>query len=155
MVCAKHINSHVGGVLGAGHFVFIVGDIASHIGVVAVRFNDHTVFVVAVVGGAHPPGAFSFKKLTVLFHLLNDAVGLTRLKYRVFVEEDIKVGAETVQGLFNLREHELGSDFTENLCGILGIKRIWTLGEDPVFNLGNIAARVTVFRGRLSLGGGQ
>ena len=155
MVCAKHIDGYVRRVLRTSHFIAEIRNISSNIGVITIRFNDHPVFIIAVVGGAHPPRALGFKKLTILFHLLNDAVGLARFKYRVFVEEDIKVGTETVQRLFNLCEHKLGSDFTENFCGVFGVERVWALGENLIFDIGNIGARIAVFRGRLSLGGGK
>ena len=152
MVCTKHIDGYVRRVLRTGHFIAEIRNISSNIGVITIRFNDHPVFIIAVIGGAHPPRALGFKKLTILFHLLNDAVGLARFKYRVFVEEDIKVGTETVQRLFNLCEHKLGSDFTENFCGVFGVERVWALGENLIFDIGNIGARIAVFRGRLSLG---
>ena len=155
MVSAEHVNRHVGGVLGASHLVLVVGDIAGHVGVVAVRLNDHAVLVVTVVGGAHPPGAVGLEELAVLAHGLEQGIHLAALEHGVLVEEHVEVGTEGRQRLLNLIEHQVSTDFAENLFGVLSLKRVGALSQNLVLNVNNVCASVAVLGGLLTAGSGN
>ena len=155
MVRTEHVNRHVGGIFSTGHLVLVVGDIARHVGVVAVRLDDHAVLVVAVVGGAHPPCAVSLEELAVLTHGLKQGVHLAAFEHGVLVEEHVEVGTEGRQRLLNLIEHQVSTDFAENLFGVLSLKRIGALSQDLVLNVDNVRASVAVLGGLFTAGGGN
>ena len=155
VVRTEHVNRHIGGVYCAGHLVLVVGDIARHVGVVAVGLNDHAVLVVAVVGGAHPPGAVGLEELTVLAHGVEQGIHLAALEHGILVEEHVEVGTEGRQRLLNLIEHQVSTDFAENLFGVLSLKRVGALSQNLVLNVNNVRASVAVLGGLLTAGGGN
>ena len=155
VVSTEHVNRHVCGVLGAGHLVLVVGDIARHVGVVTVRLDDHAILVVAVVGGAHPPCAVSLEELTVLAHSVEQGVHLAAFEHGVLVEEHVEVGAECRQGLLDLIEHQVSTDFAENLFGVLSLKRVGALSQNLVLNVNNVRASVAVLGGLLAASSGN
>ena len=71
------------------------------------------------------------------------------------MEEHVEVGAEGRQGLLNLIEHQVSTDFTENLFGVLSLKRVGALSQNSILNVHNVRASVAVLGGLLTAGGGN
>ncbi len=116
VVGAEHVDAQVE---AAGSLVEVVGDVGGDVGRCAVALDDDAVLVVAVVGSAQPDGAV----------LLVDAAGLAQLGdglidapggvHRVFVGVDVEVGAELVQGLLDVGEHQIDADGAEGLAHLV------------------------------------
>src|SRR5690606_23958412 len=133
------------------------GDVARDVGGVAVALDDDAVLVVALVGRTHPPGALGLVQRAGLLQLLHDRGDLAARVQRVLVEEDVEIGAELVEALLDLLEHEADADPAERLPAlVLGQRqRPRFLGEDGLGDLVDVGTRIAVLRRRLSLRGGQ
>ena len=53
-------------------------------------------------------------------------------------------------GTPNLIEHQVSTDFAENLFGVLSLKRVGALSQDLVLNVNNVRASVAVLGGLLT-----
>ena len=137
--------------------VEVVGDVGGDVGGLAVALDDDAVLVVAEVGGAQPDCAV----------LLVDAAGLAKLGdglvdpaggvHRVFVGVDVEVGAEVVQRLLDVGEHQVDADRAERLAHLVvgQAQRVGLLGEHLGGDVFDVVAGVAVVGRGFALGGGD
>ena len=154
VVGAEHVDAQVESALA---LVEVVGDIGGHVGGLAVALDDDAVLVVAKVGGAQPDCAV----------LLVDAAGLAKFGdglldpagavHRVFVGVDVEVGAEVVQRLLDVGEHQVDADGAERLAHLVvgQAQRVGLLGEHLSGDLLDVVAGVAVVRRGFAFGGGD
>ena len=140
-----------GRVRAALTLVQVVGDVAREVGGLTVRLDEDTVLVVAVGGRAQPHRAALVEDLAALtqaFDRVGDRAGGVQ---GVLVEEDVEVGAEGVQALLDLREHQLDAAGAEDLDGLglgqgdrVGLAGGARVGADLVGDIGDVLAAVAV-----------
>ena len=77
--------------------------------------------------------------------------------HRVFVGVDVEVGAEVVQRLLDVGEHQVDADGAERLAHLVvgQAQRVGFLGEHLGGDLFDVVARVAVVRRGFALGGGD
>ena len=77
--------------------------------------------------------------------------------HRVFVGVDVEVGAEVVQRLLDVGEHQVDADGAERLAHlVVGLaQHVGLLGEHLRGDVGDVVARVAVLGRGLALGGGD
>ena len=71
------------------------------------------------------------------------------------MEEHVEVSTECRQGLLDLIEHQVSTDFAENLFGVLSLKRVGALSQNLVLNVNNVRASVAVLGGLLTASSGN
>ena len=154
VVGAEHVDAQVE---AAVELVLRVGDVAGDVGGVAVRLDDHAVLVVAVVGRLQPPRAVVLVELAVVLQLRHGRLDGPGLEQRILVEVDVEVGAEFMQGLADVGEHQLHAGGAEGLLhlGVGAGEHVGVLLDDLRGDVGDVAAAVAVLRRRLALGGGD
>ena len=137
--------------------VQVVGEVAGDVGRLAVALDHDAVLVVTECAGAQPGCAVLLVDVAGLAQprdgLVHPAAGV----HRVFVGVDVEVGAELVQRLLDVGEHQVDADVAEGLV-LLGVgqaQRVGRLLQDLRGDVGDVAARVAVLRGGLALGGGD
>ena len=105
VVGAKHVDGHVSRVFGAMALVPVVGDVGGEVGELTIGLDDHTVLVVAVLGGFKPSGAVLVEDVAAGLELFDGGVDLAVGVQAVLMEPDVEVHAEVLHGLLNLVEH--------------------------------------------------
>ena len=140
-----------GGIRATLALVQVVGDVAREVRGLAVRLDEDTVLVVAVGGRAQPHRATLVEDLAALTQALDRRGDRTGGVQGVLVEEDIEVGAEGVQALLNLREHQLDAASAEDLDGLffrqgdrVGLAGRARVGADLVGDVGDVLAAVAI-----------
>ena len=154
VVGAEHVDAQVESALP---LVQVVGEVTGDVGRVAVALDDDAVLVVAVFRCAQPGCAVLLVNGAVVAQfgdrLLDPAAGV----HRVFVGVDVEVGAELVQGLFDVGEHQVHADGAEGLALVLGreAERVRRFGQHVGGDVVDVGTGVAVLRGGLSVGGGD
>ena len=116
VVGAKHVDGHVSRVFGAMALVPVVGDVGGEVGELTIGLDDHTVLVVAVLGGFKPSGAVLVEDVAAGLELFDGGVDLAVGVQAVLMEPDVEVHAEVLHGLLNLIEHHRHSALAEFLA---------------------------------------
>jgi hypothetical protein len=152
VVGAKHVDAQVGTSLT---LVEVVRDIGSDVGRVAVALDDDAVFVVAEVGGPQPGCAVLLVDFADVTQPGDGRLDATAAVHRVFVRVDVEVGAEVVQRLFDVGEHQVDADRAERLAhiGIGQAQCVGLLGKDLSCDVTDVVACVPVVGRRFALGG--
>ena len=140
-----------GGVRATLALVQVVGDVAREVRGLAVRLDEDAVLVVAVGGRAQPHSAALVEDLTALTQTLDRRGNRAGGVQGVLVEEHVEVGAEGVQALLNLSEHQLDAASAEDLDGLflgqgdrVGLAGRARVGADLVGDVGDVLAAVAV-----------
>ena len=146
MVGAEHVDAEVETTLP---LVEVVGEIGGDVGRLAVALDHDAVLVVTKLGGAQPCCAVLLVDVAGLAQpcdgLLDSAAGV----HRVFVGVDVEVGAEVVQRLLDVAEHQIDTDGPEGLVLLfVGLaQRVGCFLEHLRGDVGDVVARVAVLRG--------
>ena len=107
VVGAEHVDAQVESALA---LVQVVGEVAGDVGGLAVALDDDAVLVVTEFGGAQPGCAVLLVDAAVVAQLGDGLVDPAAGVHRVFVGVDVEVGAELVQRLLDVVEHQVDAD---------------------------------------------
>ena len=116
VVGAEHVDAEIEAALP---LVEVVGDVAGDVGGLTVALDDDAVLVVAEVGGAQPGCAVLLVDVAGLAQLGDGLLDPAGGVHRVFVGVDVEVGAELVQRLLDVAEHQVDADRAERLLLLL------------------------------------
>ena len=154
VVGAQQVNRNVGTTVT---LIKVVGNVASEVGSLTIRLDEHTVLVVSVRGCPQPHGTILIKDLTALAQGFDCGVNCTGIVQRILMEEDIEFRAEIAQTLLDFIEHQLNTTRAECLNGFFFGKRdrIGLSCRDRVFahlgsDISNVLAAVAIFGGFVS-----
>ena len=145
MVGTEHVDAQIE---AAGPLVQEVRQVTGDVGGLAVGLDHHPVLVVAVGGGPQPPGAVVEGQMAGILQPLHRGGHRPALVQRVLVEVDVEVGAEQMQGLLDVGEHQLGAlvpeEFDRLVVRQCGSSRV--VRGDPLRDLHDVVAAVAVIR---------
>ena len=148
VVGAQQVDGRVRAALA---LVQVVGDVAREVRGLAVGLDEDAVLVVAVGGRAQPHSAALVEDLAALTQALDRRGDRAGGVQGVLVEEHVEVGAEGVQALLNLSEHQLDAASAEDLDGLflgqgdrVGLAGRARVGADLVGDVGDVLAAVAV-----------
>ena len=137
--------------------VQVVGDITGDIRRIAVALDHDAVLVVTKSAGAQPGCAVLLVDVAGLAQPGDGLVDTAAGVHRVFVGVDVEVGAELVQRLFDVGEHQVDTDFAEGLAylGLGQAQRVGRLLQNLRGDVGDVGARVAVVGDGFALGRGD
>src|SRR6201999_2192142 len=154
VVGTEHVDAQVETALP---LVQVVGEVAGDVGRLAVALDHDAVLIVTKSTGAQPACAVFLVDVAAFAQLGDGTVDPTVAVHRVFVGVDVEVGSEIVQRLSDVGEHQIDADLAEGLVhlGFGQAQRVRCLLQHLGRDVGDVGARVTVFRGGLALGRGD
>ena len=154
VVGAEHVDAQIETALA---LVQVIGEIARDVSVLAVALDHDAVLVVAKSTGAQPGCAVLLVDVAVLAQPCDRLLDATAGVHRLFVGVDVEVGAEVVQRFLDVGEHQVDADPPERLVlfGVGLAQRIGCLLQNLCGDVGDVAARVAVFRSGLTFRGGD
>ena len=113
VVGAEHVDAQVE---AAFALVQVIGEIAGDVGGLAVALDHDAVLVVAKSAGAQPGCAVLLVDVAGVAKPGDGLVDAAAGVHRVFVGVDVEVGAELVQRLLDVGEHQVDADLAEGLA---------------------------------------